>query len=766
MDNSIILRTRQGDIAAFTELYGLTHDRAYSVAYSILKDDFEAEDIVQEAYIIVMEKLDDLKNPDRFESWFYQIVRSRALNDLKKKRPTTFTSLDSPTDPEIRFVDTLEADPAVSNGEAIADEAETRRLVRDMVMSLPEMQKKCILMRYQGDMKICDIAKALNIPESTVKSNLNYGKKKIEDSVRNLEKKGIKLYAFSPVLVLPLLREALYMGLAATGAMDPEDSDDSVLKSVGKAGIRAALRRAIAAVCAAFAIGGGAAELSKQAAPAPEPTAAVQEYTEPEQEASAAQPEQEAPAAPTVSRSPVPEGAAADTLVVVGQEGSIPGNIHNTYRLPRLALGYGDDTAFNDWVAEGWRLIQLNLSYYDGSFRNTRVFEGDLRFDYSAEVYGNVLTVMLTVNGFPAAIDNCIVYDLTTGEKLTPQDLAAYAGVPWEYVDAQLMDAIQSRFDSEDAQHGQVRDADELRSQSIAERWEHVYMEVYPYCSGYPDCRGQITIRSDLCYTVRDTGDGPCTTYHPGGQSVSIRLPGFEVDPSISAPVHSVPADITADALVAVGEEGSVPGVIPNTYCLPRLMLDYGDDRAFRSFVNQYSDRLSRNLEYYNGYYRNQYNIEGDLQFGYTAEVMGKVLVVMFTVNGYPDEYSICYDLATGEELTFEALAEYAEVDMEYLDKLILDSIQERFDEEDFQFGEIRRTEELREETIRDRWGNTKLRIHPYLETCPYLYGDIMLNTEFCYVVRVNSDGAYADYTPGGQSVWTLVPSSAAYFHN
>ena len=76
MDRSVIQKAIDGNTEAFEMLYRETHDKGYSVAYSILKDSYEAEDILQEAYISMFQKINTLQNLNGFESWFYRIVRN------------------------------------------------------------------------------------------------------------------------------------------------------------------------------------------------------------------------------------------------------------------------------------------------------------------------------------------------------------------------------------------------------------------------------------------------------------------------------------------------------------------------------------------------------------------------------------------------------------------------------------------------------------------------------------------------------------------
>lgn len=206
LNPELIAGVRRFDPQAIEAVFLKTHDKAYSVAYHVLRDEYEAEDIVQDAYITMMEKVNTLNDSGRFESWFYQIVKNAALDQLRKRRPDPFSNFENDLDSDFRFEDTLVSDYTPFDPEATADYAELQRIMQGLIRELPEMQRQCIVLRFHNDMKIGDIARKLGIPESTVKSNLTYGKKKIEAEVRAMEKQGVKLYSLTPLTVIAFLR--------------------------------------------------------------------------------------------------------------------------------------------------------------------------------------------------------------------------------------------------------------------------------------------------------------------------------------------------------------------------------------------------------------------------------------------------------------------------------------------------------------------------------------------------------------------------------
>ena len=85
VDEKTVLDALQGKESAFALIYDETVKKAYTTAYSIVKDENDAWDVVQESYLRMWQTLEELKDPSKLELWFYEIVRTRALAFLQIK---------------------------------------------------------------------------------------------------------------------------------------------------------------------------------------------------------------------------------------------------------------------------------------------------------------------------------------------------------------------------------------------------------------------------------------------------------------------------------------------------------------------------------------------------------------------------------------------------------------------------------------------------------------------------------------------------------
>lgn len=227
-----------GDEKGYNILYERTYKSKYYLALKYMQNEDDAKDVLQEAYIKAFTKLDTLENPEKFCAWFGMIVANTAKNALKKRNPILFTdiSVDSEED---EFEYEIE-DKNIQNQPEIAySQKETQELVRELIDSLSEEQRMCILMFHIEGQCISEIANILECSENTVKSRLSYGRKNIKLKAEELQKKGYKLYSLAPIPLLLYLLKSEENVMAAEGVFEAveETMAGHIMDSVAKASI-------------------------------------------------------------------------------------------------------------------------------------------------------------------------------------------------------------------------------------------------------------------------------------------------------------------------------------------------------------------------------------------------------------------------------------------------------------------------------------------------------------------------------------------------
>lgn len=184
------------------KLYKEAYKAVYWTALSILKNQEDAEDVVQETFITAFEQYDSLKDKSKAVAWIKKIAANKSLNIVTRKRTVNVGDevLEEVEDIGDNFLP-----------DSMIESEEIRKIIMDIIHnSLSEDTAMTIILFYFDEMSIKEIAEALNIPQGTVLSRLNYAKKKIKKEVEKYEKENKdKLFAMGlPFLSMLFEKEA------------------------------------------------------------------------------------------------------------------------------------------------------------------------------------------------------------------------------------------------------------------------------------------------------------------------------------------------------------------------------------------------------------------------------------------------------------------------------------------------------------------------------------------------------------------------------
>ena len=189
----LVLSAKNGNKKAFDKLYKLTSNDVWFTCVSLLKDEENAKDIMQETYITAFLKLDTLKDEEKFCGWLTAIATNKSKNKLKGK-------VEYQIDDEVLITE-AETDELMLPEEYITKTEKRKVLLQIMEDTLSFNQYQTVLMFYFDEMSISEIAQGLEISEGTVKSRLNSSRAKMKIAIEDYEKKsGDKLHG---VVVVP-----------------------------------------------------------------------------------------------------------------------------------------------------------------------------------------------------------------------------------------------------------------------------------------------------------------------------------------------------------------------------------------------------------------------------------------------------------------------------------------------------------------------------------------------------------------------------------
>lgn len=189
-DEELVEAFQQGDSSAFDQLVSRWDRKIQGAIYRMVGSGEESRDLCQEAFLKAYRGLSGFKKEARFSSWLYQIAVNVCRDRMRRQRGKTVVSLDEMSNAgELPFKGT--APSALELMEA----GDLSRTVAAAVASLPEEQREVIVLKEYQDLTFLEIAEALDVPVSTVKTRLYRGLTQLR---QRLMRQGIRSAAPIP----------------------------------------------------------------------------------------------------------------------------------------------------------------------------------------------------------------------------------------------------------------------------------------------------------------------------------------------------------------------------------------------------------------------------------------------------------------------------------------------------------------------------------------------------------------------------------------
>lgn len=186
MDRLLVDRFKNGDESAFEEMVSRYWDRIYARVLQMLKNQQDAEEVTQDAFMRAHRGLADFRGDASFSTWIYQIATNLAHNKYwywwRRKRDQSM-SLDQPigVDGDGTISDVIPADAATPN-----DEVVTQELVDTVNLAIPQLSPKhreILILRLKKNMSYEDIAQELDISVGTVKSRIARARESLREKL-------------------------------------------------------------------------------------------------------------------------------------------------------------------------------------------------------------------------------------------------------------------------------------------------------------------------------------------------------------------------------------------------------------------------------------------------------------------------------------------------------------------------------------------------------------------------------------------------------
>ena len=182
-DNQLIAKTIAGEQEAFGQLIHKYQPRLYNAMVHFLRNHAEAEDVVQDAFVLALTKLESFKGNSQFYTWLYRIAHNAAISKLRKKRPTM--SLDHGTSDE-QSPGFAVPDDGERPGERMEKDEQIQSLM-DAVARLSDEHRSILILREMEGMDYEAIAGVLQLPVGTVRSRLHRARGCLREMMETME---------------------------------------------------------------------------------------------------------------------------------------------------------------------------------------------------------------------------------------------------------------------------------------------------------------------------------------------------------------------------------------------------------------------------------------------------------------------------------------------------------------------------------------------------------------------------------------------------
>lgn len=183
-DLDLVLRTREGDIASYSELVSRYQRAVYGIISRIVSSPDDVDDVAQDVFVLAYKAIDRFRGDASFATWIHRIAVNTSLKHIKKIKSKQAMSID---DPDLGLEDTLTSEH-IPGPSQLVESDEQRTAVRKAVDQLPDKHRLVVVLRYFEDYSCEDIAKMMDCSVGTVWSRLHYACRKLRGQLDWLER--------------------------------------------------------------------------------------------------------------------------------------------------------------------------------------------------------------------------------------------------------------------------------------------------------------------------------------------------------------------------------------------------------------------------------------------------------------------------------------------------------------------------------------------------------------------------------------------------
>ncbi|MEO6214062.1 MAG: RNA polymerase sigma factor [Vicinamibacterales bacterium] len=163
-DVALVERCRHGDLAAFEEIYRTHSGKLYNLAWRMLGNPTDAEDLLQDIFLSAHRKLESFRGESALGTWLYRLATNQCLDYLRSRAARSN-----------QVTDTIEDDRSLpdTGGRSLADRTVARMDLERAVAQLPDGARAAFILHDVQGLEHREVAEALGIAEGTSKSQVH-----------------------------------------------------------------------------------------------------------------------------------------------------------------------------------------------------------------------------------------------------------------------------------------------------------------------------------------------------------------------------------------------------------------------------------------------------------------------------------------------------------------------------------------------------------------------------------------------------------------
>ncbi len=196
-DRVLVSQAKKGDAQAFRKLVERHQRRAFAIALGLVRDENDAREVVQEAFLRVHKGLASFEGGSSFFTWLYRIVHNLAIDVMRRPSrrevglPDHAALDEGPDEPLVSRIDGSDPSDVVRRGEI-------RKRIQVALDALPPYHRGVILMREIEGMSYEEMAEAMGVSKGTIMSRLFHARKKLQQALLDCYEEQIGAPASSP----------------------------------------------------------------------------------------------------------------------------------------------------------------------------------------------------------------------------------------------------------------------------------------------------------------------------------------------------------------------------------------------------------------------------------------------------------------------------------------------------------------------------------------------------------------------------------------